>query len=232
MATQIFTKLDGKISDFATAVGTAMKNRAPLTSPALTGTPTAPTADKGTNSTQIATTAFVQAAISEASGGTIATTFTALSEEIAAGTEITVPAYTVGANTLQVFIDGALAVPGVHYTEVGTAGETSTKITFSSALPAKTEFYATGISLSKVNTAVIGTTTRTETVLTTPIAAGAAVTVPAYFVGTCQINVFIDGIKCRRGDTFSEVGTSGAQSTSIKFNDAIPAGYDVEVVIS
>lgn len=232
MATQIFTKLDGKISDFATAVGTAMKNRAPLASPAFSGTPTAPTADKGTNSTQIATTAFVQAAISEAGGGTIATTFTALSEEIAAGTKITVPAYTVGANTLQVFIDGALAVPGVHYTEVGTAGKASTKITFSSALPAKTEFYATGISLSKVNTAVIGTTTRTETVLTTPIAAGAAVTVPAYFVGTCQINVFIDGIKCRRGDTFSEVGTSGAQSTSIKFNDAIPAGYDVEVVIS
>ena len=232
MATQIFTKLDGKISDFATAVGTAMKNRAPLASPAFSGTPTAPTADKGTNSTQIATTAFVQAAISEAGGGTIATTFTALSEEIAAGTKITVPAYTVGANTLQVFIDGALAVPGVHYTEVGTAGKASTKITFSSALPAKTEFYATGISLSKVNTAVIGTTTRTETVLTTPIAAGAAVTVPAYFVGTCQINVFINGIKCRRGDTFSEVGTSGAQSTSIKFNDAIPAGYDVEVVIS
>lgn len=232
MATQFFTKLDGKISALATAVGKAMKDRAPLTSPALTGMPTAPTADKGTNSTQIATTAFVQTAISGGGGGTIATTFTALSEEIAAGTEITVPAYTVGANTLQVFIDGALAVPGVHYTEVGTAGETSTKITFSSALPAKTEFYATGISLSKVNTAVIGTTTRTETVLTTPIAAGAAVTVPAYFVGTCQINVFIDGIKCRRGDTFSEVGTSGAQSTSIKFNDAIPAGYDVEVVIS
>lgn len=49
-------------------VDVAMKNRAPLESPALTGTPTAPTADKGTNTTQIATTAFVQAAISEASG--------------------------------------------------------------------------------------------------------------------------------------------------------------------
>lgn len=37
---------------------------APLVSPALTGIPTAPTADPGTNTTQISTTAFVQEAIS------------------------------------------------------------------------------------------------------------------------------------------------------------------------
>ena len=38
-------------------------SRAPLASPALTGTPTAPTADAGTNTTQIATTAFVKTAV-------------------------------------------------------------------------------------------------------------------------------------------------------------------------
>lgn len=38
-------------------------SRAPLASPALTGTPTAPTASQGTNTTQLATTAFVQAEI-------------------------------------------------------------------------------------------------------------------------------------------------------------------------
>lgn len=38
--------------------------KAPLASPALTGTPTAPTATAGTNTTQIATTSFVQTAIS------------------------------------------------------------------------------------------------------------------------------------------------------------------------
>lgn len=37
--------------------------RAPLASPALTGTPTAPTAAAGTNTTQLATTAFVKAAV-------------------------------------------------------------------------------------------------------------------------------------------------------------------------
>ncbi|HAI3847420.1 TPA: tail fiber protein [Escherichia coli] len=38
--------------------------KAPLASPALTGVPTAPTAAQGTNNTQIATTAYVRAAIS------------------------------------------------------------------------------------------------------------------------------------------------------------------------
>ena len=37
---------------------------APLNSPAITGVPTAPTAASGTNTTQLATTAFVQSALS------------------------------------------------------------------------------------------------------------------------------------------------------------------------
>lgn len=41
----------------------ALNAKAPLASPALTGTPTAPTPPGGTNSTQLATTAFVAAAI-------------------------------------------------------------------------------------------------------------------------------------------------------------------------
>lgn len=43
--------------------------KAPLASPALTGTPTAPTAATSTNTTQIATTAFVHAAIENADIG-------------------------------------------------------------------------------------------------------------------------------------------------------------------
>lgn len=45
------------------AVRTELDLKANLASPAFTGTPTAPTAAVGTNSTQVATTAFVQAAI-------------------------------------------------------------------------------------------------------------------------------------------------------------------------
>lgn len=45
-----------------------LASKAPLASPAFTGTPTAPTAGTDTNNTQIATTAFVQAAIASSIG--------------------------------------------------------------------------------------------------------------------------------------------------------------------
>lgn len=48
----------------------SLNSKANTNSPALTGTPTAPTASSGTNNTQIATTAFVQEALSSAGGGT------------------------------------------------------------------------------------------------------------------------------------------------------------------
>jgi hypothetical protein len=63
------------LADGTAAVGTSTRyaradhvhptdtTRAPLASPALTGTPTAPTATAGTNTTQLATTAFVTAAV-------------------------------------------------------------------------------------------------------------------------------------------------------------------------
>jgi len=44
-----------------TAISSAISSKADLNSPALTGTPTAPTATAATNTTQIATTAFVLA---------------------------------------------------------------------------------------------------------------------------------------------------------------------------
>lgn len=49
-----------------TETDTLLGNKAPLASPELTGTPTAPTATAGTNTTQIATTAFVATAITNA----------------------------------------------------------------------------------------------------------------------------------------------------------------------
>lgn len=71
-------KEDGKglsSNDYTTAektklagITTALNEKAPLASPALTGTPTAPTATAGTNTTQIATTAFVKDAVDTAIG--------------------------------------------------------------------------------------------------------------------------------------------------------------------
>ena len=56
----IQTQIDSKL-----ATATAASTYAPLASPALTGVPTAPTAAANTNTTQVATTAYVQAEIAE-----------------------------------------------------------------------------------------------------------------------------------------------------------------------
>ena len=56
------TEIDTEFNNIATAIAT----KADLASPALTGTPTAPTASAGTNTTQLATTAFVTSALAAA----------------------------------------------------------------------------------------------------------------------------------------------------------------------
>jgi hypothetical protein len=52
-----------EIDDEYNAIATAISSKADTTSPTFTGTPIAPTAGAGTNTTQIATTAFVTAAL-------------------------------------------------------------------------------------------------------------------------------------------------------------------------
>lgn len=52
-----------EIDDEFQSIENAIATKADTNSPALTGTPTAPTAGTGTNSTQVATTAFVQTAL-------------------------------------------------------------------------------------------------------------------------------------------------------------------------
>jgi hypothetical protein len=47
-----------------TGIASAISSKADISSPALLGTPTAPTASSGTNTTQLATTAFVTTALS------------------------------------------------------------------------------------------------------------------------------------------------------------------------
>ena len=56
-----------------TAVASAISSKADLNSPAFTGTPTVPTATAGTNTTQVATTAFVTGAITTLNLGNMST---------------------------------------------------------------------------------------------------------------------------------------------------------------
>jgi hypothetical protein len=68
-ATDVATGTDATKALTAASVSPALAAKAPLASPAFTGTPTVPTATAGTNTTQAASTAFVTTAVAGASGG-------------------------------------------------------------------------------------------------------------------------------------------------------------------
>lgn len=72
------------------ATKTELASKAPLANPALTGIPTAPTAAKGTSTTQIATTAFVQEAMGDVQDDTAAAILQAF-QDFADEHGITVP---------------------------------------------------------------------------------------------------------------------------------------------
>lgn len=59
------------------AIQTQLNTKAPLASPALTGTPTVPTATVGTNTTQVASTAFVAASVGVANSPLVKTALNA-----------------------------------------------------------------------------------------------------------------------------------------------------------
>lgn len=85
---------DGDLATAVTNLGGALaafvSNKAPLVSPALTGTPTAPTASAADNTTKIATTAFVSGAIS-----TLSTAVTsAITSAVAGLAPLASPAFT------------------------------------------------------------------------------------------------------------------------------------------
>ncbi|WP_438278066.1 pyocin knob domain-containing protein [Nitrobacter sp.] len=71
----------GNDSNFASTVTTALALKAPLNSPTLTGTPVAPTPAAGDNSTKLATTAYVIAALNRAIAIANGTDFNTLSVE-------------------------------------------------------------------------------------------------------------------------------------------------------
>lgn len=93
-----------------TNLQTTLDAKAPLASPALTGTPTAPTAAAATNTTQLATTAFVHAHDDPAKANLASPTFT--------GTPAA-PTAAAATNTTQLattaFVQAAIAAALVNY---------------------------------------------------------------------------------------------------------------------
>jgi hypothetical protein len=113
-----------EIDDEFDAIQTAVNSKANANSAALTGTPTAPTADAATNTTQIATTAFV------------ATTFAAKASPALTGTP-TAPTADAATDTTQIattaFVQAAAALlypVGSIYSNVAVATNPATLLGF------------------------------------------------------------------------------------------------------
>ena len=124
-------KINDTVYDVEDSVArSALEQKAPLESPALTGIPTAPTASNGTNTTQIATTAFVQNAVQGAGGSY---TLPVASSTTLGGVK---PVTKTASMTQEVGVDAS----GALYTEPGSGGGGSTDISLGITGAAAGEF--------------------------------------------------------------------------------------------
>jgi hypothetical protein len=164
------SKDESGVSALTSIVGT----KAPIDSPALTGTPTAPTAAAGTNTTQIATTAFVTGAVSSylppklATGRSLTVTgdisfttpaFDGSSDISATATlpnVVTAGTYT----TVTVNSKGLVTAGGTipTYTQEIIADDGQTQITLNGPKGACFTVYKNGVRFSSSNWSVSGTT--------------------------------------------------------------------------
>lgn len=149
---------------------------APLSSPALTGTPTAPTATAGDNSTQIATTAFVTDAISGVTGsmhfkGTVGTGGTA-------GTSLPTSSVKVG-DTYKIVSDGTYAGQSAKIGDLFIATATTPTWAY---VPSGDETAVTSITAGTGLTGGTITTTGTIALETSGVTAGTyqGITVDSY----------------------------------------------------
>lgn len=185
------------LMDGSVAVGTSTRyaradhvhptdtSRAPLASPTFTGTPAAPTPAGGTNTTQIATTAFVTAAVAGATNNgaitTAANNFTATQTFSAAdGAQAIVVKDTTASSTQTpylVFTDNAGSPASVLMRKNGTSFEvsdgtnTNATITTAGVVNARTGLSIAGTPISA--SSLSNGTTGTGSVV---LAAGAALT--------------------------------------------------------
>lgn len=160
------TEIDTEFNNIATAVAT----KADLNSPALLGTPTAPTASAGTSTTQLATTAFVGTAVTNERTATATLTNKTLtspsiSSPTMTGTPVA-PTATAGTDTTQIAttafvktaIDNYDTALTVSTAQIESSAVTTAKIADSNVTTAKiadSNVTTTKIADSNVTTAKI-----------------------------------------------------------------------------
>lgn len=130
------TEIDTEFNNIAVAVAT----KADLISPTFTGTPAAPTASAGTNNTQLATTAYADAAIVAERTATATLTNKTLTSPTLTGTPVA-PTAAVNTNTTQVattaYVVAQIADDAPTKTGTGASGSWGIDITGNAATATK-----------------------------------------------------------------------------------------------
>jgi len=139
---------------------TAIATKADLASPALTGTPTAPTAAADTNTTQIATTAFVQTAMAAAGAGTVTSVAVTSSDATVTGSPIT------GSGTIDIALNTVPVSKGGTGQTSFTNGQLLIGNTTGNTLTKATLTAGSGVSITNGNGSITIAATGTSGVST------------------------------------------------------------------
>lgn len=185
-----------------TGLGASLALLAPLASPTFTGVPAGPTASGGTNTTQLATTAFVQAALS---GGAV-TSIAGTSGQITASAS-------TGAVTLSLpsTITGVTTISSLAITESQVTGLTTALALLAPlASPA-----LTGVPTAPTATAGTNTTQLATTAFVTSATAASTA------VATGETSVIISNFQSNPDIDF----TSGTYDEFVQNTSGTPAGW-------
>lgn len=152
-----------------TLSGYGITDAAPLNSPSLTGAPTAPTAPLGTNSTQIATTAFVSSKLQQSVGTANKVYFQDTAPTFNAFNEIWIDTdagglYKSVASTTIVPLDSSMVSSSSSNITIPAAGATDTRLVLDAGLPSGSvdidpPLFLESFSSTGVNDPTIGTLT-------------------------------------------------------------------------
>jgi hypothetical protein len=176
------------VDGVTSAIQTQLNGKAPLNSPALTGTPTAPTASPGDSSTQIATTAFVVSqAFSSALPGQTGNAGRFL------GTNGTIASWENAVSSVAMSVPSFLSVSGTPITSSGTLAVTLS----GTALPVANG--GTGVTTS--------TGSGANVLNTSPAISAAELTGATYTNGSARSNIVAVAaldINCSLGNYFTK----------------------------
>jgi len=189
-------------ANYTTTITTALGTKAPLDSPALTGTPTAPTAGANTSTTQIATTAFAKAEADAAEAAAIAAAATdattkANAAQAAAATDATTKANAAQAAAATDATTKANAAQAAAATDATTKANAAQAAAATDATTKADAAQAAAIAAAATaaGSALITTALGTKAPLASPAFTGTVTGIDKTMVGLANVDNTTDALK-------------------------------------